>query len=515
MEAYGEFARVYDIFMDNVDYDAWASYLTKSLKEYGVCDGLVLELGCGTGTMTELLAESGYDMIGVDNAEEMLAEAMEKREESGHDILYLLQDMEEFELYGTVRAVISVCDSLNYITEEEDLLHVFSLVNNYLDPKGTFIFDMNTVYKYREMLGNTTIAENREEGSFIWENEYDEETGMNVYGLTLFLPREDGLYEKSAICGKRKAYICGKGAWKNRTGVKYMSDYIIRATAANSQIRAFAAVTTDMVETARKAHNTSPVATAALGRLLTGGAMMGTMMKGDKDILTLQIHAGGPLQGITVTADSKGNVKGYVGNPNVCIPANSKGKLDVAGAVGVGFMNIIKDMGLKEPYMGQVALQTSEIADDLTYYFATSEQVPSAVGLGVLMNKDNTVRQAGGFIVQLMPFAEESVIAKLEENVQKITSVTNLLEEGHTPESLLERVLEGFDIEINDRMDTKFYCNCSKERVEKALISIGRKELNELIQEGKEVEMNCHFCNTNYVFSVEELKEILRRCKAR
>lgn len=294
-----------------------------------------------------------------------------------------------------------------------------------------------------------------------------------------------------------------------------MSDYIIRATAANSQIRAFAAVTTDMVETARKAHNTSPVATAALGRLLTGGAMMGTMMKGDKDILTLQIHAGGPLQGITVTADSKGNVKGYVGNPNVCIPANSKGKLDVAGAVGVGFMNIIKDMGLKEPYMGQVALQTSEIADDLTYYFATSEQVPSAVGLGVLMNKDNTVRQAGGFIVQLMPFAEESVIAKLEENVQKITSVTNLLEEGHTPESLLERVLEGFDIEINDRMDTRFYCNCSKERVEKALISIGRKELNELIQEGKEVEMNCHFCNTNYVFSVEELKEILRRCKAR
>ena len=294
-----------------------------------------------------------------------------------------------------------------------------------------------------------------------------------------------------------------------------MSDYIIRATAANSQIRAFAAVTTDVVETARKAHNTSPVATAALGRLLTGGAMMGTMMKGDKDILTLQIHAGGPIQGITVTADSKGNVKGYVGNPNVCIPANSKGKLDVAGAVGVGFMNIIKDMGLKEPYMGQVALQTSEIAEDLTYYFATSEQVPSAVGLGVLMNKDNTVRQAGGFIVQLMPFAEESVIAKLEENVQKINSVTNLLEEGHTPESLLEKVLEGFDIEINDRMDTKFYCNCSKERVEKALISIGRKELNELIQEGKEVEMNCHFCNTNYVFSVEELKEILRSCKAR
>ena len=292
-----------------------------------------------------------------------------------------------------------------------------------------------------------------------------------------------------------------------------MNDYIIRATAANDQIRAFATVTTEMVETAREHHNTSPVATAALGRLLTAGAMMGSMMKGEKDVLTLQIKAGGPLQGITVTADSQGNVKGYVGNPDVCIPANSKGKLDVAGAVGPGFLTVIKDMGLKEPYSGQVMLQTCEIAEDLTYYFATSEQVPSAVGLGVLMNKNNTVRQAGGFIVQLMPFAEEDVISKLEQNVQKINSVTNLLEEGHTPESLLEKVLEGFDIQINEKMDTRFHCNCSKERVAKALISIGRKELNEMIQEGKPIEMNCHFCNTNYNFTVEELKEILRRCK--
>ena len=292
-----------------------------------------------------------------------------------------------------------------------------------------------------------------------------------------------------------------------------MNDYIIRATAANDQIRAFAAVTTEMVETAREHHNTSPVATAALGRLLTAGAMMGSMMKGEKDVLTLQIKAGGPLQGITVTADSQGNVKGYVGNPDVCIPANSKGKLDVAGAVGPGFLTVIKDMGLKEPYSGQVMLQTCEIAEDLTYYFATSEQVPSAVGLGVLMNKNNTVRQAGGFIVQLMPFAEEEVISRLEQNVQKINSVTNLLEEGHTPESLLEKVLEGFDVQINEKMDTRFHCNCSKERVAKALISIGRKELNEMIQEGKPIEMNCHFCNTNYNFTVEELKEILRKCK--
>ncbi|MCA5963377.1 Hsp33 family molecular chaperone HslO [Blautia sp. RD014234] len=292
-----------------------------------------------------------------------------------------------------------------------------------------------------------------------------------------------------------------------------MADYIVRATAANSQIRAFAATTRDLTEHARAAHNTSPVATAALGRLLTAGSMMGVMMKGEKDLLTLQVKAGGPLEGITVTADSKGNVKGYVGNPNVILHANDKGKLDVAGAVGVGFMNAIKDMGLKEPYVGQTVLQTSEIAEDLTYYFATSEQVPSSVGLGVLMEKDNTVKQAGGFIIQLMPFTEESVISQLEENLKDVTSVTTMLEEGHTPESLLKTLLKGFDIEINETIPTQFYCNCDKDRVEKALISVGRKELQEMIDEGKEIEMNCHFCNRNYTFSVEELKNILKRCK--
>ena len=206
MEAYGEFARVYDIFQDNVDYDGWAGYLKDTLREYGISDGLILELGCGTGTMTELLAASGYDMIGVDNSEEMLAEAMQKRETSGHDILYLLQDMQEFELYGTVRAVISVCDSLNYLTEEQDLEHVFELVNNYLDPGGLFIFDMNTVYKYQEMIGDSTIAENREEGSFIWENTYDEESGINEYALTLFLPDTDGRYEKVEEVHYQRAY---------------------------------------------------------------------------------------------------------------------------------------------------------------------------------------------------------------------------------------------------------------------------------------------------------------------
>lgn len=293
-----------------------------------------------------------------------------------------------------------------------------------------------------------------------------------------------------------------------------MTDYLVRATAADAQIRAFAVKSKEIVETARAAHNTSPVVTAALGRLLTAGTMMGSMLKGDKDILTLQVSGDGPMQGMTVTADSLGNVKGYAKVPEVIIPANKKGKLDVAGAVGNGILRVIKDMGLKDPYVGQVALQTGEIAEDLTYYFATSEQVPSCVGLGVLMDKEtNTVKQAGGFIVQLMPFAGEEVISKLEENLSKIDSVTNLFEAGNLPEQILEILLEGLDPEIMDTSPVKFDCNCSKERVEKALISIGKKELEELIAEGKPVELNCHFCNTNYQFEVEELKQILKKAR--
>ena len=288
-----------------------------------------------------------------------------------------------------------------------------------------------------------------------------------------------------------------------------MSDYIVRATAADNQIRAFAATTKELVEYARNAHNTSPVATAALGRLLTGGAMMGVMMKGDKDVLTLQIKCSGPIGGLTVTADSKGNVKGYVNNPDVILPANAKGKLDVGKALDLGILSVIKDMGLKEPYVGQVELKTGEIGDDLTYYFASSEQVPSAVGLGVLMEKNNTVFQAGGFIIQLMPFAEEKVIAQLEKNLAEVNSVTELLNQGMTPEMILEKLLGNLGLEINEKTETRFYCNCDKVRVGKVLISIGEKELQDMIDEGKEVELNCHFCNTNYTFSVEELKELL------
>ncbi len=288
-------------------------------------------------------------------------------------------------------------------------------------------------------------------------------------------------------------------------------DYMIRATAANDRVRVFAVTTKDIVEKARKIHNTSPVATAALGRLLTAASMMGPMMKGDKDLLTLIINGDGPIGGITVTADSKGDVKGFVNEPNVLIHAKPNGKLDVSGAIGTGKLTVIKDLGLKEPYTGTVDLVSGEIAEDITYYFTASEQVPSSVGLGVLLDRENFVKQAGGFILQLMPDTTDEVITALENNLSKIRSVTELLEEGKTPEDIAGMLLEGFDdFHILQKTDVRFKCNCSRDRMAKALISIGEKEIREIIEEGKSAELKCQFCQSTYEFSIEDMKEMLK-----
>lgn len=290
-----------------------------------------------------------------------------------------------------------------------------------------------------------------------------------------------------------------------------MNDYMIRATAAEGQIRAFAATTRDMVENAKNAHNTSPVATAALGRLMTAAAMMGADLKGEKDLLTLRIEGSGPLGGLLVTANGHGDVKGYAFNPDVMLPPNAQGKLDVGGSLDLGVLSVIKDIGLKEPYVGQTQLVTGEIAEDLTYYFATSEQVPSSVALGVLMNKDNTVRQAGGFIIQLLPGASDEIIDKLETKLSGISSITAVLDAGKTPEEILTDILGEFGLEILKKMPVQFHCDCERSRVEKAIISIGRKEIQDMIDEGKEIEVNCQFCNKHYKFSVDELGEMLKK----
>lgn len=290
-----------------------------------------------------------------------------------------------------------------------------------------------------------------------------------------------------------------------------MNDYMIRATAAEGQIRAFAATTRDMVENAKNAHNTSPVATAALGRLMTAAAMMGADLKGEKDLLTLKIEGSGPLGRLLVTANGHGDVKGYAFNPDVMLPPNAQGKLDVGGSLDLGVLSVIKDIGLKEPYVGQTQLVTGEIAEDLTYYFATSEQVPSSVALGVLMNKDNTVRQAGGFIIQLLPGASDEIIDKLEAKLSGISSITALLNAGKTPEEILTDILGEFGLEILSKMPVQFRCDCDRSRVEKAIISIGKKEIQDMINEGREIEVNCQFCNKHYKFSVDELEDMLKR----
>ena len=292
-----------------------------------------------------------------------------------------------------------------------------------------------------------------------------------------------------------------------------MEDYIIRGMACGNQVRFFAAITTNLVEEARKHHDTSPVATAALGRLLTAGAMMGAMCKNDTDVITLQINCGGPIGGLIVTADAKADVKGYVFNKDVMLPPSEKGKLDVGKALDLGVLTVIKDLGMKEPYSGQTHLVSGEIAEDLTYYFASSEQIPTSVALGVLMNKNNTVRQAGGFIIQMMPYAQEETIRSLEEHLKDYSSITSHLDAGETPEKIMETLFGDMGYVIEDKIPTRFYCNCSKERVKNAVVSVGKKEIEEMIEEGKPIEVNCHFCNSHYLFDVDELKELLAEAK--
>lgn len=288
-----------------------------------------------------------------------------------------------------------------------------------------------------------------------------------------------------------------------------MKDTIIRGMAANNQVRFFASYSKDLVETARATHNTSPVATAALGRLLTAGAMMGSMCKNDSDVLTLQIQCSGPINGLTVTSNAKAQVKGYANNPNVMLPPSPQGKLDVGKALDLGVLSVIKDIGLKEPYVGQSNLTTGEIAEDLTYYFATSEQIPTSVALGVLMEKDNTVKHAGGFIIQLMPFAEEELISDLETRLKDFSSITSLMDKGLSPEDMMNKLFEGYDVVLNDSITPEYHCDCSRERVYKAVMSVGKAEIEDMIADGEPIEVGCHFCNRKYTFDIPDLQSMI------
>ena len=288
-----------------------------------------------------------------------------------------------------------------------------------------------------------------------------------------------------------------------------MNDYILRATAAGDTVRAFAIRSTDLTAEARELHHTFPVVTAALGRLLSAGAMMGSMMKGENDKLTLQMKGDGPIVQMTVTADSHGNVKGFAANPAVDIPLKRAGKLDVGGAVGKGLLTVIMDLGLKEPYNGQVEIQTGEIGDDLAYYYTVSEQTPSVVGLGVMVDTDSSVKHAGGFIIQVMPDAKEETIEALEAKVAAAEPVTTMMDKGMGPEEILEYYLEDLDLKITEKKPVRYYCGCSKEKVAEALATISTEDLKEMINDGEEIEVKCYFCNSAYKFSTAELEEMI------
>lgn len=288
-----------------------------------------------------------------------------------------------------------------------------------------------------------------------------------------------------------------------------MSDYIVRGHAAGGTVRAFAADTTDTVAEAMERHFTYPVVTAALGRLLTAGAMMGSMMKGEDDLITLTVKGDGPIGNITVSADSHGNVKGFAGNPQVEVPDKYAGKLDVGTAVGRGTLSVVMDLGLSDPYNGTVELQTGEIADDLAYYFTVSEQTPSAVGLGVMIDTDASVKHSGGFIIQMMPDVSEETISAVESKLADLKPVTSMMDEGMTPEMILEHILGDLGPEITERSDVRFHCNCSKERVSEALATLNPGDIQEMIDDGETIEVKCFFCNTAYSFTVDELKEML------
>jgi len=289
-----------------------------------------------------------------------------------------------------------------------------------------------------------------------------------------------------------------------------MQDKIVKATAKNDMVRIIAGITTNLVNEGTKIHDTAPVASAAFGRMLTAGALIGSTLKSEKEITTLKINGGGEINGITVTAHSDCTVKGVIGNPYVDRPLNEKGKLDVGGAIETnGMLYVIKDLGLKDPYVGQVKIQTGEIAEDFAYYFTVSEQTPSAVSLGVLVDKDLSIKAAGGFIVQMLPGADELLADLITYRLQEIPPITTLISEGKTIEEILEFIFEGMDLKILEDVEPEYKCDCSRERVEKALISIGRDDLQELYDEGKSEEIVCNFCNKKYEFTHEHIGDLL------
>ena len=532
MSSYDFLAGCYDRLTYDVDHAAWADYIEKHFAKEPLPGRTILDLACGTGSLTRELALRGYETIGVDQSPEMLAQAAEKDWDTVPiRPLFLCQPMERLDLYGTIDACVCCLDSVNYVTDPKKLARAFQRVHLFLTPGGLFLFDINSPRKLEGLDGQIFLDET-EDTYCVWRAEFSRRGRICTYFMDLFRPGRGappgaGLHRPGAhrdagtggipghqdLRGAEDAPPQGRGTadlFHRKKGRQHMTNEIVRAITGDGLVKAAAITGRDIVERARNIHRLLPMGTAALGRTLLGASLMGDMLKEEKGSLTLQIKGGGPLGTILAVSDHRGNVRGYVQDPQVELMEQRPGKLDVGRAVGTdGTLTVIKDIGLKEPYVGSIGLFSGEIADDLAMYFVESEQIPTACALGVLVGLDQSVTAAGVYLIQLLPGAGEDMIGRIEAGVRGMGPVSSALAGGLDGEGLLRTVLEGFDLEILEKHPVEYRCYCSRERVSRALISMGRKDLTELIEEQGQAEMTCQFCDAVYRFSKEELEQLL------
>ena len=509
--AYNEFAYFYDEFNGEADYDALYAHIHAKLKEHGIHDGILADLGCGTGELTLMLTQAGYDMIGIDQSEEMLCVVRDKAEQLGLSgrLLLLRQDLLKLDLYGTIRGAVSTFDTFNHIP---DLDTAIANAGFFMEKGGVFLFDMNTPYKHQNVLGDNAFTFEEEDAACVWRNHYD--AANRRVEITVDIDyHETGEHFHEQFCEYtydldtiRSAISSAQSSSIHNWRDNFMAN-LIRGLSENGGVVFCGVDSTQIVRKAEKLHTTSATCSAALGRLLTGAALMGSMLKDDRDQITLRVSGGGPAGVVIACTDGTGNVKGCIDHPLVELPAKPNGHLDVGGAVGKdGVLTVIRDNRLqKEPTVGQVPLVSGEIAEDLTAYYAYSEQVPTVMALGVLVDKDLSILCAGGFMVQLLPGATDAEIDQLEKNIAAMPSVTTLLHEGKTPEDMMQLALAGFDPNVLDERDVHYQCDCSAERTKEMLFSLGRKELVRMRDEDPACEVVCHFCHSKYQYDLNDL----------
>ena len=514
--AYNEFAYFYDEFNGEADYDALYAHIHKELTAHGIADGILADLGCGTGELTLMLTQAGYDVIGIDRSEEMLSVLREKADELGLTgrLLLLRQDLLELDLYGTIRAAVSTFDTYSHIGPLDSFEKAIRKAAYFMEKGGVFLFDLNTPYKHREILAGQTFDIEAEDADCHWSNRYDEaaqrvDITIAPCWRSTALPWQGSLTARIlALCAPtaRAGSLRLSSNTHKRMKAMEQNHNMLRGISENGGIVFYGVDSTEIVRDMERLHKTSAVTTAALGRLLTAASMMGIMLKSTQDSVTLQIKGGGPAGRLLAVSDGTGNVKGYVEHPVVELPPRADGHLDVGTAVGKdGTLDVIRDLGMREPYIGQVPLTSGEIAEDVTTYFAISEQIPTVCALGVLVDKDLSVRCAGGFVVQLLPGATEEEIEHLEKNIKAMPSVTTMLEQGMSVRDMLELALQGFQPDILDSYHVTYKCDCSLERVEKMIRSLGKKEVEKMRDEDPVAEVNCQFCNKNYRVDLNDL----------